>query len=78
MIAPVALQNARSFTQAQRQAKRETTLNIITQKIQNTTSIEAALQMAARELGHALGMRQTLVELNPALMAGEHQDDVNE
>jgi GAF domain-containing protein len=74
----VALQNARSFTQAQRQAKRETTLNIITQKIQNTTSIEAALQMAARELGHALGMRQTLVELNPALMSGEHQDNVNE
>ncbi len=60
-----ALQNARFFAEAQRQAERETTVNLITQKIQSTTSIESALQMAARELGHALGMKPTLVTLEP-------------
>jgi GAF domain-containing protein len=59
-----ALQNARTFEQAQRQANQETVLNTISQKIQSTTTIEAALQMAARELGHALGQKATLVTLN--------------
>ena len=58
-----ALQNARSFSQTQQQAERETTLNLITQKIQNTTSVEAALQIAARELGHALS-KETRVKLD--------------
>jgi GAF domain-containing protein len=69
----VALQNARSFSQSQRQAQRETALNLITQKIQNATSIESALQIAARELGHALGMKPTLVELNPVALATERK-----
>ncbi|MEK6752420.1 MAG: GAF domain-containing protein [Chloroflexota bacterium] len=60
----VALQNARSFSQSQRQADRETAVNLITQKIQNTTSIEAALQIAARELGHALGAPMTIAQLS--------------
>ncbi len=64
-----ALQNARSFAQAQQQAERETAVNLITQKIQSTTSVEAALQMAARELGHALGMKSTLVTLDPSALA---------
>jgi GAF domain-containing protein len=66
-----ALQNARSFTQTQHRAERETAVNLITQKIQNTTSIEAALQMAAREVGRALGMRQTQVSLDPSALAGD-------
>jgi GAF domain-containing protein len=61
----VALQNARSFSHSQRQAGRETSVNLITQKIQNATSVEAALKIAARELGHALGT-QTSVQLNPS------------
>jgi GAF domain-containing protein len=69
----IALQNAHSFSQSQRQAERETALNLITQKIQNAPTIEAALQTAARELGHALGMRSTLVTLDPNVMAGEHK-----
>lgn len=68
-----ALQNARSFSQSQRQAKRETAVNLITQKIQSTTSVEAALQIAARELGHALGMRQTLVALDPVALVAEQK-----
>jgi GAF domain-containing protein/HAMP domain-containing protein len=67
----VALQNARSFTNAQEQAERETKLNLIAQKIQSTTTIEEAMQIAARELGHALGKRQTLVALEPSALAGD-------
>jgi len=67
----VALQNARSFSQAQRLAQRETAVNLITQKIQGTTRIEEALQIAARELGHALGMKQTLVTLESNASAGD-------
>jgi GAF domain-containing protein len=59
----IALQNARSFQQAQRQAEREAAMNQIAQKIQSTTSIEMALKVAARELGHALGMKPTTIAL---------------
>ena len=58
-----ALQNARSFAQAQHQAERETTLNVISQKIQSATSVEAVLQIAARELGRALGAPLTIAQL---------------
>jgi GAF domain-containing protein len=67
----VALQNARSFTNAQKQAERETKLNLIAQKIQSTTTVEEAMQITARELGHALGKRQTLVALEPSALAGD-------
>jgi GAF domain-containing protein/HAMP domain-containing protein len=69
----VAVQNARSFSESQHQAERETTLNLISQKIQGTPTIEAALQMAARELGHALGMRRTVVALDPEALTSERQ-----
>ncbi len=48
-----------------RRAQQQESLNLITQKIQSATTIESALQVAARELGHALGMRQTRVSLDP-------------
>jgi len=59
-----ALQNARSFARAQQQASRESTLNIISQKIQSATTVEAVLQIAARELGHALGAPMTVAQLS--------------
>jgi GAF domain-containing protein len=59
-----ALQNARSFTQAQKQADREAMLNVISQKIQSATTVEAVLQIAARELGRALGAPLTAAQLN--------------
>jgi PAS domain S-box-containing protein len=49
-----------------RQASTLVKLDAITQKIQNTTSVEEALQVTACELGHALGMKTTLVALDPA------------
>lgn len=67
----VALQNARSFEQIQRQAYHETEVNLITQKIQSTTSVEDALKIAVRELGHALGMKPTSVILDPNALTTE-------
>jgi GAF domain-containing protein len=69
----VALQNARSYSQAQQQANREIVLNQITQRIQNAPTIELALQVAARELGHALGMRPTLVSLEQSAPVDERK-----
>lgn len=54
--------------QAARSAQQEQALNEITQKIQNAATIEEAMQVAARELGHALGNRQTIVALDPAAL----------
>ena len=48
-------------------AKRTTELEAVTsinQKIQNTTTIEAALQIAARELGHVFGKKPAAVMLS--------------
>jgi putative methionine-R-sulfoxide reductase with GAF domain len=47
-----------------KRAAEQEALNLITQKIQSTGSIEAALKVAARELGHVLGS-QTVIRLNP-------------
>jgi GAF domain-containing protein len=58
------LENRRQFERARQQAEREGMLNIISQKIQSATSVEAVLQIAARELGHALGAPMTIAQLS--------------
>jgi PAS domain S-box-containing protein len=58
------LENRRQFERAQKQADRESTLNVISQKIQSATTVEAVLQIAARELGHALGAPMTIAQLS--------------
>jgi len=57
------LENRRQFERAQKQAERETMLNAINQKIQSATSVEAVLQIAARELGRALDAPLTIAQL---------------
>jgi GAF domain-containing protein len=57
------LENRRQFERAQKQAERETMLNTIGQKIRSATSVDAVLQIAARELGHALGAPLTIAQL---------------
>jgi PAS domain-containing protein len=59
-------------------AEQQEALNIITQKIQSATTVEAALQITARELGHALGMKPTLVMLNPDGLAAGNDVHVKE
>jgi GAF domain-containing protein/HAMP domain-containing protein len=70
-----ALQNAQTYSEAQQQAEHETTLNLISQKLQNAATIEEALQTAVRELGHALGGKQTLVALDPDALSGDVKSD---
>lgn len=59
----VSLQNARSFIRAQRQAEREALINTIGERIQATNSVEAALQVAVREIGRAMGAQATSIRL---------------
>jgi PAS domain S-box-containing protein len=56
-----------------KRARQETALNQISQKIQSATTIEEAMQIAARELGHALGKRETYIALDPAVLVSEQK-----
>ncbi len=62
----VALQNIRAYEATRQQARRESLLNTINQKILGTASIDEALQVAARELGEATGAQRALVQLRQA------------
>jgi putative methionine-R-sulfoxide reductase with GAF domain len=59
----IALQNIRLFAEAQRRAEHQTRVNLITQRIQSTTTVEDALQVAVRELGRAVEAGETSVRL---------------
>lgn len=53
----IASQNARLLMDAEQRAEREALITSISQKIQNTTTLENALQVAVREVGRALGAK---------------------
>ena len=59
----VALRNSRLYAEAQRQVEREALVNAIVQQIQQTDTVDEALQTAVRELGRALKVPRTRVSL---------------
>ena len=60
---------------AAQSARHQEAVNLITQRIQAAATIEEAMQVAARELGHALGNRQTMVALEPSALSRETRVD---
>jgi GAF domain-containing protein/HAMP domain-containing protein len=60
-----------------KRAVQQEAINLITQKIQFAVTIEDAMQVAARELGHALGMKPTLVALESDSVHKNKQGRVN-
>ncbi len=52
------------FAEAQKQAAKERLVNLVSQKIQNTVTIESALETTITELGKALQARYTKAELS--------------
>jgi len=61
----IALQNARLLEAERERSENEVRINEINQKLLRTTTIEAALQVAAREIGRAVDAPQTRVVLKP-------------
>lgn len=59
----IAVRYARSYIQVQQHIEREALIVSINQKIQETTTVENALRVAVRELGRALGSKETRVVL---------------
>lgn len=53
-----SIQNVRAYEQIRKQAEFESMVNLISQRIQQTTSIEETLQAAIRELGTVIGAKR--------------------
>lgn len=63
-IVTSTLENLRLLQDVTKRAERESLINTINQRVQGATTVEAALETAARELGHLLKARRAAVEIN--------------
>ncbi len=71
----VALENARLFRDVERATRHEQTLNVIAEQIQRAASLDELIHTTARELGKALRVPHTAIELKLAAGAdGERAD----
>ncbi|MCL4238319.1 MAG: GAF domain-containing protein [Anaerolineae bacterium] len=62
----VALENARLFRDVERVTRHEQTLNVIAEQIQRATNLDELIHTTARELGKALRVPHTAIELKLA------------
>lgn len=70
----IALQNARAYDQVQQRALREAQLNEINLRIQQASSIDSVLKIAAEELGKSLRRSTVNVRLESSHLAVQHGD----
>ena len=73
-IAP-AIDNARLFETTSQSSRHEQALSHITQSIQNANSVDEILQTAVKELGKALRVPQTAIELQLSDVYGSDESD---
>ena len=73
----IALRNAQSYAELGRQADRRALINEINRKIQSTTDMDKAMQIAVREVGRAVGSRQSRVWLEDWPGRGETEPGGN-
>jgi GAF domain-containing protein/HAMP domain-containing protein len=71
----VALQNARLLEKTRQHSRQAAMANVISQRIRRATSVEEVLQLAARELGQALGSERARVQLRAAPYASDGSRD---
>lgn len=71
----IAVQNAQEYTRTQKQARRESQIAEISQRIQSATTIDDVLKVAVSELGQALETQRASVELKVGSQPNHGRDE---
>ena len=70
----LVLENARLLEEAQHQAEQEAMLGQVASRVRSSLDIDAVLQTAAREVAHALGLSEVVVQLTPESLSSGNRD----
>ena len=74
-VVATTIENYRLLEQTTKRANRESLINSINQRIQSTTSVATALEIATREIGQQLKARRAVVEIGSILTNGQTDYD---